>query len=242
MKVMRVNNVHLKYLFHGNYVHSPSSAFLSISPSASLHNVKIYVSPGAKLEIGEYVVINNTIICVEKGECVINDRCIIGPSNRNRTTQLIINNGKLFVEHHTKLSLERIWVRFGGLVKIGCYTNINADGEIRCDETVTIGSYNQISYGVRIWDTNTHSILSKEERRKVTETHYPYYGYESSKPKTSPVCIGDDCWIGEKASILKGTKLGDEIIVGYNCLLSGQEIPNKSVVVTKSVLDVRRIQ
>ena len=236
---MSILNIHLKYLFRGNYVHSSSSAFLSISPSVSLHNVKIYVSPGAKLEIGEHVVINNTIICVEKGECVINDRCIIGPSSSEQMTHLIINKGKLFIDHHTKLSLERIWVRFGGSVMIGCYSNINADSEIRCDESMTIGSYNQISYGVRIWDTNTHSILSKEERRKTTEEFYPYFGYEKYKPKTAPVYIGDDCWIGEKASILKGTKLGNEVIVGYNCLLSGQSIPDKSMVVTKSVLDIR---
>lgn len=232
-------NIHLKYLLRGNYVHSPSSASLSISPSASLHNVKIYVSPGAKLEIGEHVVINNTVICVERGECVIYDKCIIGPSSNMHKTHLVINNGRLLVNHHTKLSLERIWVRFGGVVRIGCYSNINADSEIRCDESVTIGSYNQISYGVRIWDTNTHSILSKEERRKTTEEFYPYFGYENSKPKTVPVYIGDDCWIGEKASILKGTKLGDEVIVGYNCLLSGQSVPDKSMVVTKSVLDIR---
>lgn len=232
-------NIHLKYLLRGNYVHSPSSASLSISPSASLHNVKIYVSPGAKLEIGEHVVINNTVICVERGECVIYDKCIIGPSSNMHKTHLVINNGRLLVNHHSKLSLERIWVRFGGVVRIGCYSNINADSEIRCDESVTIGSYNQISYGVRIWDTNTHSILSKEERRKTTEEFYPYFGYENSKPKTVPVYIGDDCWIGEKASILKGTKLGDEVIVGYNCLLSGQSVPDKSMVVTKSVLDIR---
>lgn len=234
--------IHLEYLLRGNYVHAPASVELKISPSATLHNVKIYVSPGAKLEIGNDCRISNVLICVEKGECIIHEKCIIGPSNKNQTTNIIINDGSMHVGHHTKLSLERIWIRFGGGVRIGNYTNINGGSEIRSDDSVKIGNYNQISYGVRIWDTNTHSILSKDERRRVTEMHYPYYGYESSKPKTSPVCIGDDCWIGEKASILKGTKLGDEIIVGYNCLLSGQEISNKSVVVTKSVLDVRRIQ
>lgn len=236
---MQLFNIHLNYLLRGNYVHAPVSASLSIAPTAFLRNVKIYVSPGAKLEIGEHVNISNALICVERGECVISDECIVAAPTKNQTTLIIINDGYLFVDHHTKLSLERIWIRFGGSVKIGSYTNINGGSEIRCDESVTIGSYNQISYGVRIWDTNTHNILSKEERRKVTEGHFPYFGYESSKPKTSPIKIGDDCWIGERASILKGTRLGDEVIVGYNCLLSGQEVPDKSLAVSKSVLDIK---
>lgn len=236
---MKLFSIHLEFLLHGNYVHAPASAFVSISSTAFLRNVKIYVSPGAKLEIGDNVNLSNALICVEKGECIINEKCIVGGASKTQLTQIIVNHGSLYVDHHTKLSLERIWIRFGGHVKIGCYTNVNGGSEIRCDESITIGSYNQISFEVRIWDTNTHNILSKEERRRVAEEHYPYYGYESSKPKTAPIYIGDDCWIGERASILKGTIVGDESIVGYGCLLSGQDVPANTIVVSKSVLDIR---
>lgn len=236
---MQLFNIHLNYLLRGNYVHAPASASLSIAPTASLRNVKIYVSPGAKLEIGDNVSLSNALICVEKGECVISERCIIRGASKTQLTQIIINDGFLHVDHHTKLALERIWIRFGGHVKIGRYTNINGGSEIRCDESITIGSYNQISYGVRIWDTNTHNILSKEERRRIAEEHYPYYGFENSKPKTIPIFIGDDCWIGERASILKGTTVGDESIIGYGCLLSGQDVPANAIAVSKSVLDIR---
>lgn len=238
---MHIFNIHLNYLFNLNIVKATSSARLKISRSASLYNSKIYVAPGASLEIGESVKINNAIICVERGECVIKEKCIIGNTNKNQKTCIIINDGSLFVDHHTKLSLERIWIRFGGMLKIGCYTNVNYGSEIRSDESIIIGSYNQISYGVRIWDTNTHNIMNSYDRRKITESHYPYYGYETSKPVTAPICIGDDCWIGEKASILKGTQIGNEIIVGYNCLLTGQKIPNKSIVVSQSVLNIRSV-
>lgn len=228
--------VFLKYLFTGNYV-NVQSRVNNLAGNSYLRNVKIYVAPGAKLIIGENVKMINTDICIEKGECIIGANCIIGDL-KNRT-KIVVNNGFINVDHHTKLSLDRIWVRFGGKMTIGKYTNINEGSEIRCDEAVVIGSYNQISYGVRIWDTNTHCILNKEERRHITEDKFPYFGYENSKPKTSPVNIGNDCWIGEKASILKGTQLGDEVIVGYNSLLSGQDIPSRSTVISKSVLDIR---
>ena len=83
------------------------------------------------------------------------------------------------------------------------------------------------------------AISGKRTRRERTKQYFPYFGYENSKPKTAPVVIGDDCWIGEKASLLKGSKLGNEVIVGYNCLLTGQEILDKSTVVSQSILSVK---
>lgn len=241
---MNILNIHYRFLYYRNYVYAPSSAFLNISSTASLRNVKIYLSPGTKLVVSDGVDIRNAVICVEKGECIIHDNCIIGSPSKGgaATTNIIINDGALHVDHHTKLSLDRIWIRFGGHLTIGCYTNINKGSEIRCDEQINIGDYNQISYGVRIWDTNTHTIFDKSERRRITEKYFPYFGYEISKPKTAPVFIGNDCWIGENTALLKGTKLGDEVIVGYNSLLSGHEIEDGSTVVTQTTLKIRKRQ
>ena len=234
----------VKYLLKGNKVYIKPNASFSISSSSSLKNVKLYVASGARLKINANVSLSNVSICVEKGECIIHDNCIIGsPAKRGAaTTNIIINDGSLHVDHHTKLSLDRIWIRFGGHLTIGCYTNINKGSEIRCDEQINIGDYNQISYGVRIWDTNTHTIYDKSERRRITEKYFPYFGYETSKPKTAPVFIGNDCWIGENAALLKGTKLGDEVIVGYNSLLSGPEIGDGFTVVTQTTLKIRKRQ
>lgn len=230
----------LKFILGRNIVNIKQSAEFKISNTASLKHVRIFVATGAKLEIADNVKITNAVIYVEKNStCVINDACIIGEIASN-TTNIIINNGTLNIDEHTKLSLKRIWIRFGGKCMIGMYTNINSSSEIRCDEEVSIGNYNQISHRVRIWDTNTHNIIAKDDRRKLTKEYYPYYGYETTKPKTSPVIIGDDCWIGEKASLLKGTKLGNEVIVGYNCLLTGQYIPDKTTVVSQSHINIIR--
>ena len=98
-------------------------------------------------------------------------------------------------------------------------------------DSISIGSHCRIGANTKIFDNDFHP-LEVEARNQN----------DFSKLETRRVKIGDNVFIGCNCIILKGTKLGDEIIVGYNCLLSGQEIPNKSVVVTKSVLDVRRIQ
>ena len=238
MFTMRNFSLYLKYLLSRSSIIISNKSYCSIAHSVKLHNVRIFVAPGAHLEIGENVKINNSIVCVEKGSCVISENSIIGNS-QNQQTRIIINDGSLFLGDHSKLSLYRIWIRFGGQCTIGCYTNINENSELRCDERISIGRYTGISYNVRIWDTNTHTLLNKQERRERRKKYFPYFGYETSKPKTAPVVIGNDCWIGEKASILKGSKLGNEVIVGYNCLLTGQEIPDKSTVVSQSILSVK---
>lgn len=37
---------------------------------------------------------------------------------------------------------------------------------------------------------------------------------------SSPIVIGDNCWIGEGTSILKGVTLGDNVIVGANSVVT----------------------
>ena len=97
----------------------------------------------------------------------------------------------------------------------------------------SIGDYNQISYNVMIWDTNTHNIYTPSKRRELTEKYYPFFGYEYEKPSTKPVKIGSDCWIAQNAAILKGTELEDEVIVGFCTILLGTSIPFGTTVVNK---------
>lgn len=211
---------------------------MSVAPNVKIFNSKIIISPGAELAIGSSVIIKNVEIYVEKG-CLIIDAFsfIQGVDSHNRLV-IIINDGKVSIGHHSKISCEKIWVRFGGNLTIGNYTNINKGSEIRCDENVSIGSYNQISYRVRIWDTNTHSILSIEERRRIAEKYYPYFGYEENRPVASAISIGDDCWLSEDTAILKGTHIGDGSIIGFRTTIAGKTIPSHSRVVQDITLKI----
>lgn len=226
-------------LFRNNYIRVIGDGKICVSKSASLKNVRILVQSGGHLNIRENANIENAFICVEKGSCDVGNDTIIKPSEHHKTS-IIINDGLLRILDHTKISANRIWIRFGGRCEIGRFTNINYGSEIRCDNSVMIGDYNQISYNVNIWDTNTHNILPKEDRRIIAEKYFPYYGYELSCPQTKPVKIGDDCWIGQNASILKGTIIENEVIVGYQCLLVDKVIQQRSTVVSKSILDIYR--
>ncbi len=225
------------YLFMNNtYLRVAPTAKFIIGKNSKLINSKVYISNNSVFEIGNNVTLKNVHISMSQGRFHINDNSKI--YSKNNRLLINIELGQLYIGHHSQISNKRIWIRFGGKCSIGNYTNINEGSEIRCDDCIKIGDYNQISYNVNIWDTNTHNILSKEERRRIAEEYYPYYGKELTKPITSPIIIGDDCWIGQNVTLLKGSRLGNEVIVGYGSLIAGKEIPNKTTVVTESHLKI----
>lgn len=221
-----------RHIFRGSIVRKMCGATIRISDKAIIRNSRIVASPGTNIIIKDKCIVDNVEMYLNKGSVIIGDNSILS-GRKNEKLKIIVNNGMMEMADHSKLSCRRIWLRFGGCMSIGRYTNINEGSEIRCDECVEIGSYNQISYNVRIWDTNTHSILDAAERRRVTEDRFPYFGYESERPATAPVKIGDDCWIGENAAILKGTELGNGSVVGFGTFLTNKKIPDGAKVVNE---------
>ena len=47
--------------------------------------------------------------------------------------------------------------------------------------------------------------------------------------ETRPVAIGNNCWIGAKATILDGTKIGDGCIVAAGAVVKG-EFPDNVII------------
>lgn len=207
---------------------------LSIAEGTIIRKSKISVTnKNSSLQIGKHNSITNCQIFVS-GRLHIGNENILnnGYSYRNYS---ILTDGNIFIGNRNRLR-GRIWLRYGGSLKIGNYNNINEDSEIRCDESITIGSYNQISYECMIWDTNTHCIYSVKERRALAESKYPSLGFEYERPKTKAVSIGDDCWIGKRVTILKGSVIGSRCIIGYGTTISNQTIPDNKTVTEQKTL------
>lgn len=197
-----------------------------------LRNCSIRVSDNSSVIIHKNVRLLNVSINVAGGGRVeiFEDSMVAGFGNK---ISWIINNGSFILGHHSRVS-HNMWIRYGGTVSVGNYSCINSGSEIRCDEQIKIGSYNQISFNVSIWDTNTHCIYLTDERRRLTGKHG--IGYEYERPKTKPVLIGDDCWIGKNSSILKGTIIEDKCIVGYGTTLINVCIMKNTTVVNNNEL------
>lgn len=240
---MKLINKALNYLFRENkwkyrLTHSSvrihNGGHFTVGNNCKIRNSTIVVDKEGTLQLGDDVIVTNASIYVGKGYLYIGSCNILQDCNLN------ISEGCMKTGHHTKLALRRVWVRFKGKLTIGNFTNINSRSEIRADERISIGDYTRISYDVNIWDTNTHVMYPSEKRRKILREYWPYYGMELEKPITSPVFIGDDCWIGQSVTIMKGSHIGDSSIIGYGSMIIGKKIEAGSKVVPES--NIRIIQ
>lgn len=117
------------------------------------------------------------------------------------------------------------WLKYAGeefspLIKIGNNCNIGEHTHISAINNVTIGNGLLTGRYVFIGD-NSHGGFSKEEaeippinRKLVTK---------------GEIVIGDNVWIGDKATILSGVKIGKGSIIGANAVVT-KDVPPYTVV------------
>lgn len=112
-----------------------------------------------------------------------------------------------------------------GTVKIGNDVSLNRNSLIICHDTITIGNHCSIGPNVLIYD------------------HDHKFGAKGLEPgyNTSPVMIGDNCWIGGGVTILRGTIIGEGCIIGAGCVVKGK-IPPHSLVTANRELTIVSIK
>lgn len=91
----------------------------------------------------------------------------------------------------------------GAVLKLG--SGYAADNvHIDCFDDISIGDGVAIAKDVTIMDTDHHHI--------------------TGKPMTAPVRIGNRCWIGHGATILKGVTIGDGAVIGAQAVVT-RDVP-----------------
>jgi len=58
---------------------------------------------------------------------------------------------------------------------------------------------------------------------------------------TQPIEIGDDVWVGERACIMKGVKIGDGAIIAANAVVT-KNIPSYCIAAGNPSVVVKKIQ
>ena len=114
-----------------------------------------------------------------------------------------------------------------GILKIGKNVFFNNSCSINCFGNIEIGNNCQFGEAVKMYDVN--------HKYKDTTIIISEQGYSDGK-----IIIGDNCWIGSNVTILKGVTLGDNVVVGADCLLY-QSIPSNTVVMKKQDLIYKNI-
>ncbi len=141
---------------------------------------------------------------VTKGLSLIGSRCSI----------LIKREACITLGNKVILS-EGSELQTSGKIVIGSNTSINKNSRIIALENITIGERVAIAQFVTILD-HDHSLVKKENRFQLE-------GYI-----TAPITIGNDVWIADKVTILKGVSIGDNVIIGAHSVVT-KDIPSNCI-------------
>lgn len=105
-------------------------------------------------------------------------------------------------------------ISFGEWCRVGDYSHITAINEIR------IG--NNVRMGPRILITDNAHGASTIEMLRIPPNERPLVS-------KGPVIIEDNVWIGEKASIMPGVRIGKGAIIGANSVVT-KDVPPYTIV------------
>ena len=121
---------------------------------------------------------------------------------------------------HVRGQLLTFWK--SGRIRVGQWSYIGHGSRIWSQESVEIGNHVLIAHLVDIHDTDSHP-LDHQARRADIERILGGRDY-ASVVKTAPVVIEDDVWIGFKASILKGVRVGRGAVIAAAAVVT-KDVP-----------------
>jgi acetyltransferase-like isoleucine patch superfamily enzyme len=113
----------------------------------------------------------------------------------------------------------------GGVLIFGKNVFMNRNVKIACMERIEIGDDCLIADSVHIYD---HDHKYDDLNRPIKEQGY----------KTKLIKIGNNVWIGAKATILKGVTIGDGAIIGANAVVT-KDVPANAIVAGNPALVVK---
>jgi acetyltransferase-like isoleucine patch superfamily enzyme len=113
-----------------------------------------------------------------------------------------------------------------GTIEIGehCYL---ADVILLCELHLTIGNYVMIGWHVTIADSDFHPIAPAERIVDAVACSPLHQGLARPPVPCKAVAIEDDVWIGPKAAVMKGVRIGAGSIVEPGAVVT-RDIPPRS--------------
>lgn len=166
---------------------------------------------------GKIVVKNETLVDLDKNSVVeVSGKLVLGASdwkNDNRVSGLKLGkNATLKVEKKQQIYTgSYISVGENAILELGGEGFINHGCNIDCFNHISIGEGTIIAKEVIIRDSDNHELV--------------YNNYVKSKP----IHIGKHCWIGMRATILKGVTVGDGAVIAAGAVVTKNVASNSLV-------------
>lgn len=132
---------------------------------------------------------------------------------------------------------------FKGNASIGSGSKICTDrdtGTIIFGENFTITSNSQIWSREKI-EFGKNNLISWDNIIMDTDSHYIYDIYSNKHLNTNhEIIIGDNVWIGCRCTILKGSKIGNNIVVGANSFINNNYSEYKNIILGGNPIEIKR--
>jgi acetyltransferase-like isoleucine patch superfamily enzyme len=168
---------------------------------------------------GRIIILRGTRVRIDRGARIrvpLGCRLVIGKSVAGAPSSLEMRrNARLTIHGRGRVSIARgarISIMNDAHLEIGHETAILYNSAITCYKHISIGHHCATSWNVNIFDGNVHKLIVDGLPR----------------PRTSPVRIGNDVWIGSGVTII-GATIGDGSVVGTGSVVVS-EVPSKVVV------------
>jgi acetyltransferase-like isoleucine patch superfamily enzyme len=116
-----------------------------------------------------------------------------------------------------------------GKIRLDSFTELESKGEIILGNHFVLNPYsrvvahNRIEIGENVVVARFVSILDHDHAFKTEKGAFEFNGYT-----TAPIQIGNNVWIGDKVSILKGVTIGDNVIIAANAVVT-KDIPSNVI-------------
>jgi acetyltransferase-like isoleucine patch superfamily enzyme len=114
-------------------------------------------------------------------------------------------------------------VRIGHRIIIANYVELLAKGKLNIGENFSVSEYSRIvahdhiEIGNFVTIARFVSILDHDHHIEMRNGKMELQSYD-----LAPIRIGNNVWIGDKVSILKGAKIGSNIIIAANSVVKGK--------------------
>jgi len=146
----------------------------------------------------------------------------------------VVLRGMVFIGRHVELRARHGY----GRLEIGRWVHIGDGSSLRCHEgslrigdkvvlgkDSTVTCYLDVELGAATIVADWCYVTDFDHR--ISDVHTPIKDQGIVK---SPVRIGPDCWIGVKATVLRGSRVGRGSVIGAHAVVRG-DVPEYSIVV-----------
>ena len=123
-----------------------------------------------------------------------------------------VENGRIRLGNYCGLDERVTILARQGLLSIGSQGHVGIGSIITCRQSITIGDHALIAEYVTIRD---------QDHRYGGDVPTAKNGFE-----TSPIVIGNNVWIGAKATITRGVTIGDNAVIAAGAVVINDVPPN----------------